>query len=337
MMRADDRAAGEAMRGLWVALALVLSIFALSSAKADAQAPTGADAPGSVLRDCADCPEMVVVPPGHFLMGASAAEEESEGVPERARAHSQPITEITLARPFAIGRFSVTRGEFAAFVGATRRRIDDGCFTLSSTRDPPVQFDDARNWLSPGFAQTDRHPAVCVSRADAEDYAVWLAQRTGAPYRLPSEAEWEYAARAGTTSARYVDDAQNEICEYANVADRTFLRAMNYGVDPHFNFACADGNVYTAPVGSYRPNAFGVYDMLGNVWQWVADCRTLGYQGRPTDASAWREGDCTRGVVRGGSWYAAPWSVRLGYRGSNNPGDRDSNIGFRVARDLETH
>src|SRR5262249_28192658 len=155
---------------------------------------------------------------------------------------------------------------------------DRGCFTLSFARDPPQQFEDARDWQSPGFAQTDRHPVVCVSRADAQDYARWLAQRTSQPYRLPSEAEWEYAGRAGTTTARYWgpapgptagptagNAAAGEVCEYANVADRMYLRAMNFGQDPRYNFACTDGNVYTAPVGSYRPNAFGLYDMLGNV------------------------------------------------------------------------
>jgi formylglycine-generating enzyme required for sulfatase activity len=316
------------MRGVLFGL-LALAMMGAAASPARAQAPAG------VLHDCPDCPEMIVVPPGRFLMGASAGEEEREQVPQPYRTRSQPITEITIARPFAIGRYPVTRGEFAIFVAATGHRAEGGCFTLSFARDPPQQFEEARDWRSPGFAQTDQHPVVCVSRADAQDYARWLGQRTGQPYRLPSEAEWEYAARAGTTTARFWDAAQGDICEYANVADRTFTRALNFGTDPRYNFACTDGHVHTAPVGSYRPNAFGLYDMLGNVWQWVDDCRNIGYQGRPVDAAAWREGDCTRGMVRGGSWYASPWSVRAGYRGSNTPGDRDSNIGFRVARAIE--
>jgi sulfatase modifying factor 1 len=296
--------------------------------------PASAQAPGSILRDCAQCPEMVVVAAGGFLMGASAAEEERESLPPERRGHALPITAITIARPFAIGRYPVTRAEFAAFVAATGHRAEGGCFTLSLARDPPEELEEGRDWRSPGFDQNDRHPVVCVSRADIEDYVGWLSQQTGRSYRLPSEAEWEYAARAGTSTARYWDGAQGDACEYANVADRTFTRALNVAVDPRYNFSCTDGYVYTSPVGSYRPNAFGLYDMLGNVWQWVADCRNSSYEGRPVDASPWREGDCTRGVVRGGSWYTYPWTVRAGYRGSNTP-DRDSNIGFRVARAVE--
>src|SRR6185369_10164 len=134
-------------------LGMAIAILATSVA--------GAQAPGSVLRDCADCPEVVVVPPGRFLIGAAAGEEDREGVPEPYRARSQPVTAITIARPFAIGRFPVTRAEFGAFATATGRRMEAGCFTLSFARDPPQQFEDTPDWQSPGFAQTDRHPVIC--------------------------------------------------------------------------------------------------------------------------------------------------------------------------------
>jgi len=318
------------MHGALLGVAMTLAAWTTLAGPALAQAL----APGGVLRDCAQCPELVVVPPGLFLMGASAGEEESELVPPEARRRSQPITQIAIAQAFAIGRYPVTRGEFAAFVAATGHRAEGGCFTLSYARDPPQLFEESRGWRSPGFAQTDRHPVVCVNRADAHDYAAWLTRLTGRPYRLASEAEWEHAARAGTTAARYWEATRGEACDYANVADRTFTREMGLPMHPRYFFPCADGYAETAPVGSYRPNGFGLYDMLGNVWQWVEDCRNISYDGRPVDASPWRDGDCTRGMVRGGSWYAQRWSVRAGYRGSNTPGDRDSNIGFRIARSL---
>jgi formylglycine-generating enzyme required for sulfatase activity len=243
--------------------------------------------PGDSFRDCAACPEMVWLPAGNFMMGSDPGDDE-----ERPR---HPMTVRTM---FAIGRYDVTVGEYRRFIAATGARGGSGC-----------------SWKAPGFAQTERDPVVCVSWDDAKAYAAWLAKTTGKGYRLPSEAEWEYAARAGTTTARYWGDA--------------------IGV----NNANCDGcgskwdDKSTSPVGSFRGNPFGLYDMLGNAWQWTEDCWNDNYANAPGDAAiALTSGNCGIRVARGGSWSYIPTGIRAGYRIRNYTGYRDFNGGLRVAR-----
>ena len=275
-------------------------------------------------QDCADCPEMVVVPAGRFVMGAAPGEEAREGLAEGFRDRSQPQHAVDIKR-FSAGKFEVTRGQYRLFAAATARG-SDACFVWAGAR---FEQDPAKDWRNPGYAQDDRHPAACVSWDDASAYARWLSQRTGKPYRLLTEAEWEYAARAGTTTARFWGDADLS-CGYANGADLT-TAAQVPGAGTWTVANCNDRYAYTAPVGSYRANSFGLYDMLGNVEEWTQDCWNPNYSGAPTDGSAWAGGDCSLRAVRGGSWDDAPVGLRAAYRVGSPMVVRVHRRGFRVA------
>ena len=158
-----------------------------------------------------------------------------------------------------------------------------------------------------------------------------MGRKTGERYRLPSESEWEYAARAGTTAARYWGNDPDAACKSANVYDRTSKSKNGYDWTHH---ECTDGHAHTAPVGSFRSNDFGLYDVLGNVFEWLEDCWNDSYSGVPTDGTAWTAGDCGLRVLRGGSWDNAPRIIRSAYRYRFGSGNRHFNIGFRVARTL---
>jgi formylglycine-generating enzyme required for sulfatase activity len=189
-----------------------------------------------------------------------------------------------------------------------------------------------RDWRNPGFEQTDNDPVVCVSFDDAMAYVGWLATVTSKSYRLPSEAEWEYAARAGTTTARFWGEGRAEAVRYAKAADRALMARMNRAFDPEQFFDGDSGRPLPAPVGSFLPNPFGLYDMLGNVWEWTANCWNEDLKGQPQDGSPRTTGDCSRRVVRGGSWNSNPKAVRAGIRVRPVTGTRSTLIGFRVAR-----
>ena len=286
---------------------------------------------------------MVVIPAGQFTMGSSPDEKlwaarnrgSSSAVADEAPPHQVSI------RSFALGKYDVTRAEYAAFVRETRYPAGDGCGSGGAIfkwqKDPKV------TWDHPGQAQTDRDPVVCVSWEDARAYIAWLnrkAQRGGRAsaigrYRLPSEAEWEYAARAGTTTKfSWGDDAA------AAPAHAWF--SGNSGCQNIHGLSCDHGQ--THPVGAKPPNAFGLYDMTGNVWQWTEDCYDNSYAGTPADGRANetpssdpkakdRQGQCLR-VDRGGSWMFPAWLLRPATR-ERNPADYRADImGFRVARSL---
>jgi len=253
---------------------------------------------------------MVAIPPGTFAMGSPPAEHgrfDAEG----------PLHRVAV-RAFALGRYDVTVEQFTAFVRDSRY--------LPGTCDwPPGSIS---TWRSEGFAPTD--PAVCVSWRDAQAYVAWLngkvgagasaAVRGGGPYRLPSEAEWEYAARAGSKTARWWGETIGTGNANCN------------GCGSRWD------NVQLSPVGSFAANPFGLYDMLGDVWQWTADCWNESYVGAPADGSAWTGGDCTKRVRRGGSWSNLPEFVRSAARAGENAQDRSydyaSYTGFRVAKTL---
>ena len=292
-------------------------------------------APGDTFKDCDACPEMVAVPAGRFTMGARTGEAAGEGVPERNAKWDRPRRQVTIPSPFAVAKHEVTRGEFRAFVGESGYGAGGGCHVYTGRRS---EAQAAKDWRDPGYRQTDRDPAVCIAWEDARAYVEWLSRKTGKSYRLPSEAEWEYAARAGTTTARYWGDGSDDICGYANSADLTAQERY-----PEWTAGnCGDGYVHTAPVGRFEANRFGLYDMLGNVREWVEDCWHDSYAGAPANATAWRAGgDCSRRVSRGGSWLG---SARLGSARDARAADRGrpgavglrySDIGFRVARPLE--
>ncbi len=319
MPRTHDLKTEIALRSR-LAVSVLLFVALQSAAAAQDRAP------GTVFKVCADCPEMVVIPAGRFVMGTAPGEEEREGLSTQYHNRSQPRHQVNVKR-FAAGKFEVTRGQYRAFAEATGR-ASDGCFIWAGT---DFEKDEARDWRNPGYAQDDSHPAACVSWVDASAYARWLSQKTGRAYRLLTEAEWEYAARAGTTTTRYWGDAAEMSCSYANSADLT-TRVQVRGASGWETVDCSDRYAYTAPAGSYRANAFGLHDMLGNVWEWTQDCWNENYSGAPTDGRAWTSGDCFLRVVRGGSWEDGPLGVRAAYRVGSPVVIRVWARGFRVAR-----
>ena len=272
---------------------------------------------------------MVVVPQGRFTMGAPAGEEERENWPNDRRGHSAPQHLVTIRHKLAISKFDVTRDEYAQFVAETNRPDPDSCITPT----PSGTFIATNgNWHSPGFPQTGRDPVVCVGWDDAQAYVSWLSAKTGHVYRLPTEAEWEYAARAGTTTARYGSDNPAEICRYTNLGDLDY--SEQHPGDSGVNLACHDGYAFTSPVGRFPPNQYCLYDMLGNVLDWTEDCWNANYSGAPTDGTAWQSGDCGRRVARGGSWDMDVRAARSAMRRGLPTSKRVTSFGFRVVRTL---
>ena len=191
------------------------------------------------FQDCADCPTMVWLPPGSFVMGADADEWQALRVPARNGADEAPKHRVYIAGRFALGETEVTRGAFAAFVRATGHAPPPGCWKHMGSK---WTEQSGKDWQDPGYVQDDRHAVVCVSWGDAQAYARWLSTRTGRAYRLPTEAEWEYAARAGVASARFWGQAEGDACRYANVADLTGAEVLNWRTGGNV-FPCRDGHV----------------------------------------------------------------------------------------------
>jgi formylglycine-generating enzyme required for sulfatase activity len=286
--------------------------------------------PGDAFRECKDCPEMAVIPQGEFTMGSPSDEKGHDP-------NEEPQHIVRIAKPFAVSKFDVTFAEW------------DACFSVGGCLHRPIDYGWGR----------DRRPVISVSWNDAKTYVAWLSKMTGKDYRLLTEAEWEYAARADTTTAYYWGDAIGKSNANCNGCGSEW-----------------DGR-QTAPAGSFAPNGFGLYDMFGNVWDWVEDCFHNNYEGAPTDGSAWGgtapvgsfapprlydmfrkvwdwvedyfhnnyEGAPTDGsartaracydrVVRSGSWDDQPQDVRAADRYRYSPGVVDSHVGFRVARTL---
>lgn len=274
---------------------------------------------GRAFKDCADCPELVVVPAGSFNMGSPSYETGRGG--DEGPVHSVNV------KAFLMDKTHISRGQFSAFVNTTGYDAGNKCWVFEGA----WKERDGANWRNPGYSQQDNHPVACINWNDAQAYADWLSRKTGKQYRLPTEAEWEYAARAGTTTARYWGDSPDPACGYANVGDQT-LKSQVSGVTWETH-NCNDGYAYTAPVASFKPNAFGLYDMQGNLWQWTADSYHENYNGAPTDGNEW-QGDGAKRVLRGGSWFNSPQLVRAAYRSSGGPAFRLYGNGFRLARTL---
>jgi formylglycine-generating enzyme required for sulfatase activity len=273
--------------------------------------------PGAVFRDCPNCPRMKALPAGSFVQGAA---EGAAAAPFEAPRH-----QVAIARPFAIGVYEITVGEFTDFAQATGFQAP-GCDAYDGNWKAHPEL----NWSNTGYPQTPQQPVTCVSWRDARAYAAWLSQKTGQSYRLLTESEWEFAARAGAGAALpWASDAA--ACASANVADQ----AAGGRYPGWITFPCNDGYVYTAPVGSFHPNTFGLYDMLGNAAEWVEDCWHPDYQGAPADGTAWQSGDCTERTVRGGSWFTAPAAVSLSARNRFADDYHSNSVGFRLAREMK--
>jgi formylglycine-generating enzyme required for sulfatase activity len=270
--------------------------------------------------DCPACPKMVIVPAGHFEMGSSDTEA-GRGKDEG------PVHHVKVSK-FALGKYEVTRGEFATFVKSTKYSTGESCATLEEGMVEERKGD----WRVLHYNQGVRYPIGCINWNDAQAYAKWLSRKTGKMYRLPTEAEWEYAARAKTSTSRFWGDDANLACEFANTADKTAQELIE-GASSWGIHECKDGFDYTSPVGSFKANAFGLNDMLGNAWEWTADSYHEGYAGAPLDSQAWK-GDGEKRVLRGGSWNNGPRNVRSAVRNGSIPTRRYSFFGFRVARTL---
>jgi formylglycine-generating enzyme required for sulfatase activity len=262
--------------------------------------PAARTTPGG-FRDCPTCPEMVTIPAGSFVMGTAEAERGSAEWPTR---------EVRIAKAFAVGRYEVTFAEWG------QCRVAGVC---------PKEAHSGK--------RAGQEPATGISWHDAVAFTQWLKKKTGKPYRLLSEAEWEYVARARTTTARYWGERPESACDFANTLDATAHDgATNLAGDYHH---CKDGYKTVAPVGRFTPNAFGIYDILGNVAEWVEDCWNSNLAGLRTDGAARLDGDCARHVVRGGSWLTGPKLVRSAARHGIEATQYAPALGLRVARDLD--
>ena len=238
---------------------------------------------------------MVVIPEGSFGIGSPAD--------EKGRSDDEGPQHPVKVASFALGRTAVTVGEFKQFAAASgykteaERNPDQGIRTYKGES---WDWTKGASWRAPGFSQTDEHPVVGVSWNDAQAYVKWIGEKSRKAYRLPSEAEREYATRAKTTTSRFWGDDPDQACRYGNVADRALK--TKYPKWPWTIHGCDDAHVHTAPAGSFDPDTFKLYDMIGNVWEWTQDCWNDNYKGAPGDGKAWESGDCGRRVARGGSW-----------------------------------
>ncbi len=279
---------------------------------------------------------------GEFMMGNAESAEKTARYYSQAYdllphivadsiADEYPQHRVRITRPFYLGCYHVTRGQFRKFVSDSGYETDAEKYAKSkSSKDDLFWSITSRSWRNPDFEQTDDHPVVNVSWNDAVAFCKWLSNKEGVTYRLPTEAEWEYACRAGTKTRYSNGDNPEKLAQIANVADAAYAKKFPY----HKSMAIKanDGYVFTAPVGSFRPNAFGLFDMHGNVLQWCADWYDREYyRSSPVDDPQGPKASTTR-VVRGGNWSCWACYVRSADRFSLVPGSHDDLKGFRVAR-----
>ncbi|UTW44579.1 formylglycine-generating enzyme family protein [bacterium SCSIO 12696] len=270
--------------------------------------------------------EMIVIPGGSFTMGDLAG---------TGNADERPLRQISI-QPFALAKHEVTIAQFKHFAKTSNyRSTAEQCQVFHFAPQPTWSWNKQTDWQSVSFdswQQPDNHPVVCVSFSDVMAYIQWLNQKGDGGFRLPTEAEWEYAARAGSQNPHFYRDVKNQ-CDFANGADATQLPE---GATWKEAVECTDGHIFTAPVGSFTANQFGLHDMLGNVWEWVADCYTDSYQNLPLDGSAQDRPNCQTRVRRGGGWYEPPYWLRTANRAPADIDKATARLGFRLARDLPT-
>ena len=263
-------------------------------------------------------PEMVIVPAGSFMMGSPETELQREPY---LKGSEGPQHKVMIQHPYAVGRHAITRGQFAAFVNDTGHKTEGGAHVLKGDK---WEHDPKGSWRSPGFAQDDSHPVVCINWHDANAYAAWLSDKTGKAYRLLTEAEREYATRAGATTPFWWGSA---------------ITPAQANYDGNYTYAgggsTGEWRKSTVPAGSFAANPWGLFNVHGNVWEWCEDVWHDNYNGAPPEGSAWLQGgDNRRRVVRGGSWDNYPQVLRSANRNGDTAGDRDSSLGFRLARTL---
>jgi sulfatase modifying factor 1 len=294
----------------------------------------------------------VLVPAGEFLMGSDESPDmSSKAYPQYERRRvlelgdEAPVHRVRITQAFYLGQFEVSVGQFRKFIeasGYTPESVADGTggygynanydSTQSASGDAFEGRDPKYSWRNPGFVQGDNHPVVNVTWNDAVTLAKWLSEKEGVKYRLPTEAEWEYACRAGTRTRYTSGDNPESLLKVANVFDfdakKYWLRWAQFALSGH------DGFAFTSPVGSFAPNAWGLYDMHGNVWEWVSDWYADDYYARspvdnpkgPTDGSV--------RVRRGGSWHTWALYARSSYRNWISPNSRYTLVGLRLVREV---
>ncbi len=279
-------------------IAVIAILFGAAAAQAQTQAPAPVPAQkqkpavGSVFKDCDTCPELVVIPAGIYIMGLGSS-----------RKRDGPAHRVNIKRPLAMGRYEVTFREWFACVA------EGGC----------LHKPDDHRW------GTIRRPVINIDWHQAQNYLKWLSAKTGHTYRLPSEAEWEYAHRGGTTTQFWWgDDVGNKMANCRDCESRQCCTPKDHS-------CCSHG---TLPIGSFKPNPFGLFDTAGNVFEWTADCWNPDHRGAPKDASVRTEGDCNNRVIRGGSFYYFSKVAGAAYRAKNPPGVKSYWLGFRVVREL---
>lgn len=284
--------------------------------------------------DCEDCPEMVVVPTGSVYIG-SYEEEIGRKKGERIR------VKATIDNSFAIAKTEVTLGQFRAFMEETKYKsnvpIRDGepLIGCNYYDGKSYGYIASHNWENPGYPQREDAPVVCVSWSDANAYTAWLSKKTGRAYRVPSTVEFEYASRAGSSTPWFWGTDPKKACEYANIGDFAFVK--QYPSEP--SFPCSDGYVFTASVAKFKPNDFGLYDMVGNAWEWTNDCFKMDLSNTLVDGTSIVDNTddaCVWRTPKGGSWISGiAWS-RAAVRSRDGADYKSFMLGFRVAAEVDT-
>ena len=286
-----------------------------------------------VIKDCEICPELLRIPAGSVFIGS----DQNEIGRKKGERHR---SEATIEYDFLMSSKEVTLSQFRSFVKATEHQQQEaiwqgevllGCNYFDGKR---YGYVAQHNWQNPGYPQREDAPVVCVSWSDAVAYAEWLSRKTGRKYRVPSTVEFEYASKAGSDAPWFWGTDPELACEYANIGDRTLGKV--YPKRP--TFSCDDGFVYTAAVGSFKPNDFGLYDMIGNAWEWTNDCYHEDLTEAPLDGSSWEEeegGQCEYRTPKGGSWISGIGWGRSAVRSRDGAHYRSFMLGFRVAAEIK--
>lgn len=329
------------------------STFFLAMAMAISTLPTAAAQPAGTSTTNSLGMAFVLVPAGEFLMGSDESPEAlAKDFPQYEvkrfleLGDEAPVHKVRITRSFYMGRHEVTVGQFRRFLQASGYRPESeadgtGGYGYNPDYDPAksVRGDafEGRSpkyaWRNPGFPQDDNHPVVNVTWNDAVAMATWLSEKEGAKYRLPTEAEWEYAARAGTQSRYHSGNDPQSLLKTANVFDGHAMK--NWPKWKAFALAGSDGFAFTAPVGSFAPNAFGLFDMHGNVWEWTSDWHDDHYYATSPVDDPQGPATGTVRVRRGGSWHTWPFYARSSYRNWNAPQTRYTLVGIRLVREAD--
>jgi formylglycine-generating enzyme len=295
--------------------------------------------------------KLTLIPAGEFMMGSSESAEATAAFFNKTYGKDlvqadyfkdeNPQHRVRITKPFYLGTYHVTLGQFRQFVADTGYKTNaenpdvekgekPGAYGWDPDKKASV-FNETYSWRNAGFEQTEEHPVICVSWNDAMAFCNWLSKKEGQTYRLPTEAEWEYACRAGTTTRYYSGDDPETLADVGNVADATAKAKLP---DWIWTIKASDGYVFTAPVGKFKPNAFGLYNMHGNAWQWCSDWYDVEYYAKsPIDDPTGLDSGDDR-VLRGGSWHSGPYDSRSASRYWDSPDRRYFDSGFRVARTL---